>query len=395
MGDSAASGGKFVGDGVQGGTNAISGAFASNKEKRSEPSIAQNSAPASDNSPPSADAPEAQKTQSQFGLNSIGKGISSGAKGIGGAVGSGFTATGNGLKAGAGFVGDIGKAGAHIGQTVAKTGVDMTGNIVLGTAGIAGTAVGGVVNMAAETSGKAFEPVVAGLRSIEGLQGLANNLEKVNGLPMAAIQQVGSLTFKAMNMSGITPTFFDPDADGVVRFDDTKKGLIVLGMAEGTAHYAAYALHTVFSYSTSESWVPSMDTQFPIRIKNMDKTRWGKNWGSFDRIEWCSDMDVETFFRAADENTGSVEKWKKTITEGRQGFGALMLIFEWGTTWPFIMPPMPATDIPFKDDIGKVVRTVLLPTIFKNWQRSHGIEPNQDSEPIAKDVKELDEPANA
>ena len=68
--------------------------------------------------------------------------------------------------------------------------------------GLAGTAVGGVVNLAAETSGAVFEPVTAGLRSIEGLQSVANGLEKINGLPMAAVKEMSSLTFKAMNMSG-------------------------------------------------------------------------------------------------------------------------------------------------------------------------------------------------
>lgn len=40
----------------------------------------------------------------------------------------------------------------------------------------------------------------------------------------------------------------------------------------------------------------------------------------------------------------------------RQYFGVLLLIFEWGTTFPFIMPDVPVQDIPFKDDIGKVIR---------------------------------------
>ena len=43
---------------------------------------------------------------------------------------------------------------------------------------------------------------------------------------------------------------------------------------------------------------------------------------------------------------------------GRQGFGILLLLFEWGTTWPFYMPSLtiPIPQIPFADDIGCVVR---------------------------------------
>ncbi|KAJ6457160.1 hypothetical protein C8R47DRAFT_1227493 [Mycena vitilis] len=135
------------------------------------------------------------------------------------------------------------------------------------------------------------------------------NRPQINGLPVAAVKQVGQWTLKAINMAGKTPTFFDPT-------------------------YGAYVLHGVFSYSTSDSWIPSKDTALPIHVDKLTETRWGKNWGSFDRIEWCSDMDIETFFDATDEDTPTLEKWKRTLTKGRQGFGVLLLIFKWGTTWP-------------------------------------------------------------
>jgi hypothetical protein len=28
----------------------------------------------------------------------------------------------------------------------------------------------------------------------------------------------------------------------------------------------------------------------------MNNTRWGKNWGTFERIDWCDDIDINTFF---------------------------------------------------------------------------------------------------
>ncbi|KAJ7699300.1 hypothetical protein B0H17DRAFT_306718 [Mycena rosella] len=390
--NSAQQGASGVGKGLNTGFNTASGAFAPGKDKKEEDAQLKSTSDGTPDAPtqqsPASPEAEAKHRQSVFGT--IGGGISSGFQGAGDFVATGATAAGGALQSGAGLIGDVTKSGLHIGETVARTGLDMTGSVVVGTVGLAGTAVGGVVNLAAETSGAVFEPVVAGLRSIEGLQGLADNLEKINGLPMAAIKQVSSLTFKAMNMSGKTPTFFDTDADGVVRFDDTVKGLIVLGLEEKNARYAAYALHGAFSYSTSDSWIPARDTSLPINVSRLNNTRWGKNWGSFDRIEWCSDLDIETFFETADKETGTIEKWRKTLTQGRQGFGALLLIFEWGTTWPFWMPPMPATEIPFQDDIGKVIRTVVLPTIFKNWQRAHGIEPNEKSEPKTGD---LDKPS--
>jgi hypothetical protein len=51
--------------------------------------------------------------------------------------------------------------------------------------------------------------------------------------------------------------------------EDTIRGLILLGLPDQYSKYAAYALHTVFSYPTSESWIPSTDTNFPIHVNKM------------------------------------------------------------------------------------------------------------------------------
>lgn len=304
--------------------------------------------------------------------------------GIGGSIASGFYGVGNVFTTGAstiinpavdaskfsaGFIQSASSTGFSIGRQVAKTGLNVTTNVVTGTADLAGTAVGGVVTLAAETSGKVFQPVASGLKAIDGLQALGEGLEKVNGLPLAAVNQLGTWTVKAMNMSGVTLTFFDTNGDGIVSFDDTVRGLIVLGLEDKYARYAAYALHTVFSYPTSDSWIPSADFNLPIRVNKMSNTRWGKNWGSYERIEWCQDIDIEQFF-INNEGASGPQNWKETFKKGRQYFGILLLIFEWGTTWPFYMPPIPAHEMPFKDDIGRVVRTLLLPTILSNYERS-------------------------
>ncbi|KAE9405529.1 hypothetical protein BT96DRAFT_326944 [Gymnopus androsaceus JB14] len=301
---------------------------------------------------------------------------------VGNTATSGFTSginfTSDLAKNGAQLATDVSKAGVSISQTVAKSGLDMTVGVVGGTADLAGTAIGGIVNTAAETSGKVFEPVASGLMAVEGFDKLGEGLRAINGLPVGAVSQVGSWTMQALNMSGKTPTFFDTDGDGTVTISDTIKGLIVLGLDETNSKYAAYALHAVFSYSTGTSWVLT-DTNLPITISNMSRTRWGKNWGQYDRMDWVHDVDINDFFAASDDAT-----WQEKFKKGRQYFGVLLLIFEWGTTWPFMMPDLPVEQIPFKDEIGKVVRTLILPTIFSNFQRARAGK--IENEPPANDA---------
>ena len=90
------------------------------------------------------------------------------------------------------------------------------------------------------------------------------------------------------------PTFFDSDADGIVKLEDTRKGLISLGLQDDYANYAAYALHLIFSFSTSNSWIPSLDRTLSVNISKMNNTRWGKNWGTYERVSWCFDINIET-----------------------------------------------------------------------------------------------------
>ncbi|KAH8926611.1 hypothetical protein BT69DRAFT_1331109, partial [Atractiella rhizophila] len=195
----------------------------------------------------------------------------------------------------------------------------------------------------------------------------------INGLPIGAIKTVTDLTSQALKLTGklaAIPTFFDADGDGIVHKSDTIKGLQVLGLDESKASYAALALHTIFGYATQEGWVP--DTAMPIRVKNMGRTRWGRNWGNFERLDWVDDVEIDDFFG----QKKTEKQWGDYWRQGRQYFGVLLLIFEWGTTWPFLMPDLPIQDIPFKDDIGKVVRTAILPTILKNFQKARDADPN-------------------
>lgn len=74
---------------------------------------------------------------------------------------------------------------------------------------------------------------------------------------------------------------------------DTTRGLVLLGLDEKNAKYAAYALHAVFSYPTSEKWLPELNSTLPIHVANMGKTRWGRNWGSYERIDWVDDVEID------------------------------------------------------------------------------------------------------
>ncbi|KAK0460021.1 uncharacterized protein EV420DRAFT_246831 [Desarmillaria tabescens] len=383
--DFAGSGLSQVAHGVSNVATTATGAINPNKPKVEDTFVAVATTPPEGKLQTSTEVtPEVEEGQEEGspGADTIGQTPQAG--GIGNSIASGFYGVGNVFTSGAstivnpafdaskytaGFIRNTSSTGFSIGRQVAKTGLSVTTNVAIGTADLAGTAVGGVVTLAADTSRKVFEPVASGLKAIDGLQVLGEGLEKVNGLPIAAVKQVGTWTVKAMNMSGVTPTFFDTNGDGVVSLDDTIRGLIVLGLEDKYARYAGYALHAVFSYPTSDSWIPSADINLPIHVNKMSNTRWGRNWGSYERVEWCQDIDIEQFF-TNEEEASDLKKWKDTIKKSRQYFGILLLIFEWGTTWPFYMPPVPAHEIPFKDDIGRVVRTLLLPTILSNYEHS-------------------------
>ncbi|KAF7982600.1 hypothetical protein HWV62_27626 [Athelia sp. TMB] len=316
---------------------------------------------------------EAQPEQSKGGFMG---GVTSGFSAVGNGIQGGASAVGGGVvlvgKSGGALVSGAASAGANIGQTVAKGGFDLGQNVVGGVADLTGTALGGVVDLAVQTSGAVFEPVGAGLKTLDGLQELAGpGVDFINGLPMGAVREFASLTTKALNMSGKTPTFFDPNADGIVGIPDTTKGLVLLGLDESTAGYAAIALHGIFSYPTSDSWVPHPDKTMPIHVANMHKTRWGKNWGNFERLDWVDDVNIDDFFADKAEQKSYAEYWKQS----RQYFGILLLIFEWGTTWPFYMPDIPIAQIPFSDELGTVVRKAILPTILKNFQNARDADP--------------------
>ncbi|KAJ3999719.1 hypothetical protein F5050DRAFT_851599 [Lentinula boryana] len=392
---------------------------ASKQDQRNPLSSEQSGSLAPENVPPPSDSQDKQKTSGGF-ISGIGKAGSTLTNTTQSGLTSGINFTSDLAKNGAQLASDTASAGASISQTVAKSGLDMSIGVVGGTADLAGTAIGGIINTAAETSGKVFEPVASGLKAVEGFDKLGDGLMAINGLPVGAVQTVGKWTMTALNMSGKTPTFFDPDGDGTVTVSDTIKGLIVLGLDEKNSKYAAYALHGVFSFPTGTSWVPT-DTNLPITVSNMSRTRWGQNWGQYDRMDWVQDVDINQVyptcislrylkliisrmivFRVSIRSCTPLYKpkftiefmcsesedatWQEKFKKGRQYFGILLLMFEWGTTWPFIMPDMPVDQIPFKDEIGKVVRTLIMPTIFSNFQRARAGKIDAGNQPPAKEA---------
>lgn len=78
-------------------------------------------------------------------------------------------------------------------------------------------------------------------------------------------------------------TLFDPDGDGVVHYNDTVRALAFLGLKGLAVRFAAYNFHVMFSYPTSGGWFPRFKTSLPIRIKNMNGTAQGRNWGTLNR----------------------------------------------------------------------------------------------------------------
>jgi hypothetical protein len=76
-------------------------------------------------------------------------------------------------------------------------------NVITGTGNLTGTALGGIISVAAESSGarRCFkvEPVTCGLRTIHGLEKLGKGIEAINGLSIGVVKQVSQLTIKAIN----------------------------------------------------------------------------------------------------------------------------------------------------------------------------------------------------
>ena len=106
------------------------------------------------------------------------------------------------MTSGAAITHDAVTGGFSIGQKVLKSGLDAGTNVVSGSASLAGTALGGVISAASETSGAVFEPVTSGLKTIHGLEELGKGINAINGLSLGAVRQVSQFTMKAINMSG-------------------------------------------------------------------------------------------------------------------------------------------------------------------------------------------------
>ncbi|KAI0309721.1 hypothetical protein OF83DRAFT_1071600 [Amylostereum chailletii] len=258
------------------------------------------------------------------GAGDAGKTVGKGA----GDVGKGVTdAGGSVVQGGAGIVGTGFSNGFELAANMSKNAFDLQRSVAGGVGGIAGTAVDGVVTAASATTGAVFDPLANSLKAVEGLESLGEGLDAINGLSVQSLQQVANATKKAIALAGQPPTFFNPDADGVVNFADTQRGFVLLGLEERYAKIAAYALHSTFTYvfpashcvsylsivscrySTADAWltVPNVST-LPVKITNLPKTRWGKNWGNYERVDWVNDADVETFFGLR-ERTSWTEYW--------------------------------------------------------------------------------------
>ncbi|VDC02218.1 unnamed protein product [Peniophora sp. CBMAI 1063] len=308
------------------------------------------------------------------GGNAAFKGVTDAGTAVGGGIGD---AGSKGYKVATAAVGSGFENGFQLAANISKTGLDLQKNVVGSVGAIGGTAIDGVVTAVTMTTGAVFDPISNTLKSIEGLEGLGEGLDKINGLSTVALRAVADTTKKAIKLGTRPPTLFDPDADGVVNFDDTQKGFVLLGLPEKQARIAAYALHTTFTYSTADSWLSLPGKQMLVQIDNIHKTRWGRNWGSYERVDWVSDTDVETFFGMRERETYA-EYWKDI----KSYYGTALLIFEWGTTWPFAVPNLGSLDLssPVVSQLGTIMRTVILPTIAKSHQHAREVAQEEGKE---------------
>ncbi|KAF7333396.1 Caleosin domain-containing protein [Mycena venus] len=299
---------------------------------------------------------------------SVGNGISDGGSAASKDVGDAGSAVGDvGQSAGKGL-GDAGKAGWEAGKSAAgkgfssgfeiagslsKEAFDLQRNVAGGVSSLGGTAIDGVITAVTTTTGIAFDPIANSLKSIEGLEGLGEGIDNINGLSTTALRTVGDTTKKALQLAGRAPTFFDPDSDGIVNFADTQRGFTLLGLQENHAKIAAYALHSTFTYSTADAWltIPNTST-LPVKIDNISNTRWGRNWGNYERVDWVSDADMETFFGVRER-----QSWTEYWTDTKSYFGTALLIFD-----------------PIVSQLGLIMRTVILPTIGKSRQHARKLE---------------------
>ncbi|KAK7028503.1 Caleosin domain-containing protein [Favolaschia claudopus] len=292
-------------------------------------------------------------------------------------VGKGIGDAGKaGLDAGSAAVGKGFSSGFDIAGALSKEALDLQRNVAGGVSSLGGTAVDGVITAVTTTTGAVFDPVANSLKSIEGLEGLGEGIDSINGLSTTALQSVGETTKKALKLAGRAPTFFDPNADGIVELADTQRGFALLGLKEQYAKIAAYALHSTFTYSTADAWltIPNTST-LPVKIDNISNTRWGRNWGNYQRVDWVNDADIETFFGIRER-----QSWTEYWTDIKSYFGTALLIFEWGTTWPFAVPQLaelePAS--PIVSQLGLIMRTVIIPTIAKGRQHARSINTSDD-----------------
>ncbi|KAF8520402.1 hypothetical protein BU17DRAFT_14519, partial [Hysterangium stoloniferum] len=274
-------------------------------------------------------------------------------------------------KSGAAIIGGATSSGITIGLQIASTGADLGADVTAGTINIAGTALGTIVQAAAGISGATFDPIGSGLTALEGLNCAGTGLQTVNGLALGAVQKICEMTKEALQIDGRRATFFDPDGDGVVRVGDTVRGLRLLGLPNLIANMLAYNMHLMFSYPTANGWFPSFSTSLPINIANMKTTRVGRNWGNFERIRWVIDFNIDNVSSTSSLRYILLTSGHNSFSSGQTGFGILLLFFEWGTTWPFLMPSIPIHEIPFFDDIGMVVRKAILPTIVANFRKAN------------------------
>ncbi|KAF8184056.1 hypothetical protein K438DRAFT_2020424 [Mycena galopus ATCC 62051] len=300
------------------------------------------------------------------GVGDAGKAVAD----VGQAAGKGLSDIGQaGLAAGKGAMGNGLSSGLEIVAHLSKDALDLERNVVSGVTSLGGTAVGGVITAVTTTTGVVFDPVGTALKSLDGLETLSSGLDKINGLSTKALRGIREMTEKALSLklaNGRTPTFFDPDANGIVNVCGRHPTwLCTSGSPKPHREILAYALHSTFTYSTAGAWFPQTST-LPIKIDNMSKTCWGHKWGKYERLDWIGST---AFF-----SLGKPPSWTEYFVQWLKASPVVpvvaLLIFEWGTTWPFVIPPLAEMAAPIVSQLSRIMHTVIFPTLSMSRERA-------------------------
>ncbi|KAI0789177.1 Caleosin related protein-domain-containing protein [Abortiporus biennis] len=139
--------------------------------------------------------------------------------------------------------------------------------------------------------------------------------------------------------------FFDLNKDGIITPVETFLGFHAIGWSILTAILATFIIHSGFSYTTQNTWIP--DPLFRIKISNIHRAKHGSDTGTYDSEGRYIPQKFEDFFSKYGERYPNGE-WGITYLQTVKGvfgqrslmdvFGIGANLFEWFAVWFTIWP---------------------------------------------------------